>query len=189
MRLVTGRHEVRPTAVGFTHPEPANLSAYRRLLCEDVRFSQSELSFSFPAEYLNLPLSTADPDLHRLLQSQANALLNVLPQADSFYVAFQDALIKGMQTGKPNAAYIAEQLHVSERTLHRRLQEQQGKTFGSVLRETRLRLAKEYLGNRQLSLTEIAILLGYSEQSAFSRAFKQWQGETPRIYRERALKP
>jgi AraC-like DNA-binding protein len=74
---------------------------------------------------------------------------------------------------------------MSPRTLGRRLQEQ-GTTLKALLDDTRRRLALEYLRNRAHTLTEIAFLLGYSELSAFNRAFRRWTGSTPMQYREHA---
>ncbi len=76
---------------------------------------------------------------------------------------------------------LASKMHVSSRTLHRRLQEQ-GKNFNQLLRDIRLELATEYLADTRLSLSEISARLGYAEQSAFSRAFKQWTNTTPKQY-------
>ena len=76
---------------------------------------------------------------------------------------------------------------MSSRTLHRRLEERQ-LIFKQLLQKTRQQLAQQYLKEGRLTLSEIALLLGYSEQSAFTRAFKVWLGETPLRFQKRMLK-
>jgi AraC-like DNA-binding protein len=73
---------------------------------------------------------------------------------------------------------VARYMRMSSRTLHRRLEERQ-LVFKQLLQKTRQQLAQQYLKEGRLTLSEIALLLGYSEQSAFTRAFKMWVGETP----------
>ena len=83
-----------------------------------------------------------------------------------------------MQDGRPVIEEVARYMKISSRTLHRRLQERD-LVFKELLQKTRQQLAQQYLKEERLTLSEIALLLGYSEQSAFSRAFKQWLGITP----------
>ena len=80
---------------------------------------------------------------------------------------------------------IAPRLHMSPRTLHRRLEEE-GTSFRQVLTEVRRELAARHLSERRLAIGEIAFLLGFSEPSAFHRAFKRWTGHGPLSYRELA---
>ena len=92
-----------------------------------------------------------------------------------------------MQTlheGEPTLPVVASYLALSSRTLQRRLQER-GLVFQDILENTRRELAIRYLQDKTLSLTDIALLLGYSEQSAFNRAFKRWYNEPPKSYRTR----
>ncbi len=78
---------------------------------------------------------------------------------------------------------MAERLFLTERTLQRRLQEA-GTTFKKLLTEVRIDLADNYIRDSNLSLNEISFLLGFSELSSFSRAFKHWKGSSPRNYRQ-----
>ncbi|MDX1694660.1 MAG: helix-turn-helix transcriptional regulator, partial [Ketobacteraceae bacterium] len=81
----------------------------------------------------------------------------------------------------------ARRVNMSTRTLHRRL-EARGLNFQMLLGKTRRQLAQHYLSDTGLSLSEVAFLLGYSEQSAFNRAFRQWFGATPKGYRDKLIK-
>ena len=90
-----------------------------------------------------------------------------------------DALSEGV----PRAARIAREMGVSERTLHRRVS-QHGTSFQSILENAQRRLAEGLLVQSDHSIAEIAFLTGFSEQSAFTRAFKRWVNETPAAFRE-----
>ena len=86
--------------------------------------------------------------------------------------------------GKPKLAQVAQKIAMSSRTLERRLEEH-GVAFNKLVDDTRRRFALNYLRDRKNTLTEIAFLLGYSEVSAFNRAFKRWTGSTPLDYRHK----
>jgi AraC-like DNA-binding protein len=92
------------------------------------------------------------------------------------------AIIRNLSTGQVRLASIADELKLSPRTLQRKLSEA-GATFQQVLDQARFALAKDYLRQPQLSLVDIAFLLGYQEQSAFNHAFREWAGVNPGAYR------
>ena len=96
-------------------------------------------------------------------------------------------IVQSLHQGEPTLPIVAGHLALSSRTLQRRLQER-GLVFQEILENTRRELAIRYLQDKNLSLTDIALLLGYSEQSAFNRAFKRWYNETPKSYRMALLK-
>ena len=83
----------------------------------------------------------------------------------------------------PNIEHIADVLHVSPRTLQRRLQEE-GSSFQKVLEEARDQLARHYLNNSVFELNEAAYLLGYDDANSFVRAFRNWEGVPPARWRE-----
>ena len=84
--------------------------------------------------------------------------------------------------GEPDRSELARRLHLSERTLQRRLAEE-GRNYQQLLNDTRQQLAEQHLSTGDLPAAEIALLLGYSEPSVFFRAFRQWTGLTPGEYR------
>jgi len=90
--------------------------------------------------------------------------------------------MKELQGGNPAAETIAEHLHMSVRTLARRLAEEDT-SHKALLDELRSDLARRYLSDAGLAISEVAFLLGFSEPSAFHRAFKRWTGQTPRQFR------
>ena len=93
-------------------------------------------------------------------------------------------LAASLRNGRPNLAQVAQDLGLSSRTLQRRLREQ-GFVFGQLVEEVRRRLAQSYLDEGRLSVSEVAYLLGYSELSAFSRAYRRWTGAAPIAGRQR----
>jgi len=96
--------------------------------------------------------------------------------------SLQDIIVESLSHTCPTLNSVAKQLNMSSRALHRRM-ESRGMNFKQFLQQTREKLAKLYLKDPSLSLNEIAFLLGYSEHSAFTRAFKQWFGVTPKEFR------
>jgi AraC-like DNA-binding protein len=88
------------------------------------------------------------------------------------------AIIDGLANGSVSEASVAEQLHMTPRNLHRRLQKE-NTSFKLLLTEIRKELAQQYIQDRSKTLTEISYLLGFSEASSFSRAYKGWTGHAP----------
>ncbi|SER03048.1 transcriptional regulator, AraC family [Solimonas aquatica] len=174
-----------PERVGFLHGADA---AHARA-CEDffgcpVDFGSSHTEVRFPKAYLGISMPQHEPGLRALLDRQAQALLEALPEPGDFDRAVQQVLLRQLPEGEVNIERVAAALHQSARTLQRRL-ERTGLSWQQLLDRTREQLARQYLEDRGLSLAEIALLLGYAEQSAFTRAFRRWTGRTPRAFRQR----
>ena len=178
VRMLVGDEALNPTKIGFVHVKPENVEPYWQILGCDVEFGCKNTYIDFPVAMLALKVEKADPALRVLLDQQAHALLDVLPNGDHFEQQFYKYLLRAMQDGRPTIEEIAGYMKTSPRTLHRRLEERD-LVFKQLLQKTRQQLAQQYLKEERLTLSEIALLLGYSEQSAFSRAFKQWLGITP----------
>ena len=187
VRMLVGDEDLKPTRIGFVHTKPKDITPYSNLLGCDVEFECKNTYVSFPVSMLTLKVEKADPALRALLDQQAHALLDVLPNGDHFEQQFYKYVLRAMQDGKPTIDEVAGYMKMSSRTLHRRLEERQ-LVFKELLQKTRQQLAQQYLKEGRLTLSEIALLLGYSEQSAFTRAFKQWLGETPLRFQKRLMK-
>jgi AraC-like DNA-binding protein len=95
------------------------------------------------------------------------------------------AIIDALPSGAPREAQIARSLHMGARTLQRKLHER-GTSFSRLLEQVRRELAAQYVADARVPVIEISYLLGFSEPSAFSRAFKRWTGASPAVFRERA---
>ncbi len=178
-------HALQPIEVFFTNAAPGKLVAhYEDYFQCPVHFGQPNLAITFPAKLFSLPLLSSDQHLHALISSQAESLLKQAPNAETqhpFLMQLRATLVRALQAGEPTADYVASHLHMSNRSLHRKLSESH-LIFRDVLKETRMLLAKKYLHEARLTLPEVAFMLGYSEQSAFNRAFKQWFGQSPRQF-------
>lgn len=142
-----------------------------------VHFSQPCTLVSFPAANLSIPIDKPDKTLLAILQQQADLALQHLPSRNLFLQDAQRKLIELCQYGEPTLVQLAAQLNLSSRTLQRRLMQQQ-LSFQQLLDEVRQQLCHQYL-NQHVPLSDVAQLLGYSDQSAFTRAYKRWTGSTP----------
>lgn len=172
-------------AVEFVNPAPDDPQPYQAFFGGQVRFGQPCTRLILPLTYLQLPLRQADPALLALLDAQAEGFLR--QRRDGGLIdRCQQALIPLLRDGNPSLDALARSLHRSARTLQRHL-ETQGVSFRQLLDDTRRQLASGYLRDARLPLGEVAALLGYSQQSAFSRAFRQWHGEGPLAWRRRML--
>jgi AraC-like DNA-binding protein len=122
----------------------------------------------------------ADPYLNKLLVANCEqALAHRRTNRGAFRAAVENAIVPLLPHGKVRASHIAARLGLSQRTSARRLT-LEGVTFSEVLESLRSDLARQYLSDRDLSISRIAWLLGYQEVSAFTHAFKRWTGKTPR---------
>ncbi len=110
-----------------------------------------------------------------------------MPREDRLLASVRRVIGESLRDGDPKLVQVAKKLAVSPRTLQRQLKES-GVDFKALADDTRRRFSLNYLRDRKNSLTEIAYLLGYSEVSAFNRAFRRWTGLTPSDYRREATR-
>lgn len=175
-----------PREVRFEHAAPADASEHRRLLGTTVSFGHDTNSVVLEAALLDQPTRGADASLLPILERHIAGLLAERPAASDLAGQVRHIVARALGDGCPTIDMIADELGTTARTLRRRLDEL-GTTFQELVDAARLALAGEYLGDAAVSLTEVAFLLGYSDASAFTRAYKRWTGETPRAARKRAL--
>lgn len=164
--------------VVFAFAAPEDSSQYTRVLGPLVSFSGASHHLSFPAVALGFPLRTANADLFALLDDHAAMLLRKRPAPDDLVTRVKQWIADGLESGDTELESIAKKLHTSGRTLRRRLSELDT-SHRALIDEVRSALAQQYLANERLSLEDIAYLLGFSDPSAFHRAFKRWTGSTP----------
>jgi len=173
-----------PAEVTFSSPPPEHPEVYEAFFGCPVRFSAPYVSVRFPADYLSIPLTTANPALRQILDRQSVALANALPGNDPFAFQVQQVFLRLLPEARVSLKEVASEMALSVRTLQRRLTAG-GQTFQGLLDRTRQELAQSYLRDRSLSLFEITMLLGFAEQSSFNRAFKHWVGISPGEWREK----
>ena len=153
----------------------------------EVEFGVDVDQVTFSRSILEIAVVSADPYLNKLLIKQyEDVLAHRKLNRNAFALRVENAIVPLLPHGKANAKDVAQKLGMSQRTLARHLASE-GLTFVKMLQELRLDLAKRDLADRDLSITQIAWLLGYQEVSAFTNAFKRWTGKTPRTARQVAL--
>ena len=180
-RAFTGQ-PVRALAVDFVNRRPADVRPYEDFFGGPVRFDQPSTRVVLSARDLALPLRGADAALLALLDAQAEALLQQVAAVGEPVGVWRQALVGLIRSGRTQLPDLAQSLQMSPRSLQRRLAEQ-GQSFQTLLGQTRQQLAEAYLRDPNVELAEVALLLGYSEQSAFTRAFRQWTGQAPLQWR------
>lgn len=186
-RLITGSHWA-PRLVCFAHNAPPDVTEHQRIFQTPIQFLSGRTAMYVPNHILDTANASADPGLIGVLDDYAERLLEQRPTPTaatlSERVRFQ--LMETLTGGIPTAEEIAQSLHMSVRTLHRNLQ-QEGATFSELLNQLRQEQATNYLTNPNISISEVAFLLGFSEISSFYRAFKRWTGTTPAEFRAAKL--
>lgn len=167
-----------PLAVWLPHAPLGPASEYRRVLHCDVRFESERCGVVVDDALLDAPRAGSDPGLANLLQAHADILLARVPAEATFAEQVRGAVVAELREGEPDITKVARRLATSSRSLQRRLHEERS-SFRAMVDATRHELANVYLGEKNLSIADIAYLLGYSEPPAFIRAYKRWTGRTP----------
>lgn len=180
------REQGGPREVWFSHAPAPCIRYVERFFHCPVHFDAAKDSITFDSTLLSLPLPNHDPERCRELEQRARTLLSNRTQPRSFRGELVQTIARELGAGTPTLERIAHRMDLHPKTLARRLRSE-GTSYSELLEEVRLDLARRYLapGAR---ITEVALRLGYSEKSAFNRAFKRWTGETPESYRRRAGK-
>jgi AraC-like DNA-binding protein len=181
-RLTLGEY-FAPVLVEMERPQPQDPDRWEYMLSSRVKFSCSQACLTFSLADLTETLITGDPVLARVNDEQIQDYLDSFSE-HTLTRDVIDQIVQKLPDGAPSQQQIAETLNVSNRTLQRRLKEE-GTSFMDLLNDTRLQLARKYLGQRNRSVVETAYMLGFSEPSTFSRAFKRWTGVAPAEFREK----
>jgi len=184
VRRATGKPVV-PSRVRLQHARPADVALHTRVFGPGIEFGASEDALSFDRAACELPVVSADPALGELVLAHARTLLARLSEVASWTARVESVLAKELPHVAPNIDSAASALAVAKRTLQRRLRDE-GTSFEAVADAFRRTLAERYLKEQRLGVQETAFLLGYSEVSAFQRAFVRWTGLSPSRWRERS---
>jgi AraC-like DNA-binding protein len=174
----------RPLEMRFAHTRAASRRAIERQFNCSVRFGSEATEMVLSPEHLDLPVRGADPHLLALVTRHAEAALanDASARRGDLRARVERVILEELPKGTPTVAAVAEALGMGERTLARRLAGE-GTPFRRVVDELRRDMATGYLADPELSLSQIAYLLGYAEQSAFTSAFRRWTGRSPRRFR------
>ena len=173
----------RPLRVRLRRSEPPCVEEFNNYFGVRVEFSTNELSVLLSTSVMEADLPTANTSMARACD---HIIDDYLARLDQAHVVNQVRahLVQSMPAGKVNEHDIANALHMSVRSLQRKLK-QEGSSFKEVLDNTRRELALSYIKEKHTSINEITYLLGYSDPANFSRAFKRWTGMSPTAGRVR----
>jgi AraC-like DNA-binding protein len=172
-----------PKRTTVRHARPDHAPGYYQLFGPEMRFDQPCNSLVLPAERLSNAIIRRDIYLERLLLRHGEQLLADLTTDEPFSRQVKNLILQSLFTGEVDVEMIADRLQMSRYTLYRKLKDE-AVAFQDLLQETRRELALHHLTRRELSIQEIAFLLGFAEPSTFNRAFKRWTGQSPRHYRQ-----
>ena len=162
---------------------------FRTFFGVDIEFGANADEIWFPRPIALLPVAGRDEYLNELLRRYAEEALARKPRERlTVRSKAEDVLSKLLPHGRATASEVARRLGMSARTLSRKLVEE-GTSFAEMLDQLRAALAKRYLHDETLPVSEIAWLLGYREISSLTHAFKRWTGMTPRRFRSSQLAP
>jgi AraC-like DNA-binding protein len=171
----------RAVYVSFVH-RPADATAYQQALGCPVRVEAAWNGFAMTRDTWRLPMRRRDAALLGVLERHADEVMARMPQPNDVVALARRALARGLALGEASIGTVARSLALAPRTLQRRLAGA-GTTFQRLVEDTRREAAGRHLGQSELSIAEIAFVLGYSEPAAFHRAFRRWHGVTPLEFR------
>jgi len=167
----------RLQGVNFKHFEPRDIKPYFEYFACKLNFNQDENQLLIPLPLADEVLAGANPELAMLNDKVVTRRLALLDRND-IVARVQSELLDQLPNGNVSDDSVAAALYMSVRTMHRKLTEAKS-NFRTLLVETRRNLAEQYILDNSLTLTEISLLLGFSEPSSFSRAYKSWTGTAP----------
>jgi AraC-like DNA-binding protein len=169
-----------PTEVLLPRASPVDQEPYRRHFRAPVRFNQESAIIVFPIRDLDIRIAEADPMMRALLEERIQQMKG--SQGSEFSDDIRRLLRTRLTSNHCSAEDIADLLAMNRRTLSRRLKGN-GMGYRAIANEIRFEIARQLLTDTQVPLGQIAAALGYSEASAFTRAFRRWSGRTPTAWR------
>ncbi|OAF17528.1 transcriptional regulator [Bradyrhizobium centrolobii] len=182
-------HRLEPHKLKVRHFRADPPAEFKTFFGVDVEFGADADEIVFSASVASLPIVGRDSYLNKLLRRYAEEALASRPKERASMRSNVERLVPQLLPhGRASAPEIARQLGMSSRTLSRKLRDE-GVTFADMLDELRAALAKRYLSDRALPVSEIAWLLGYREISSLTNAFRRWTGMTPRQFRSSECRP
>ena len=181
VRDMTGTDH-RPIAVDFAASRQPHSEEIERVFGCSVRWNADAHRLRFTLDDWNQPTAHPDPDLLMVLEDHARILKERFPSSASLLQALDEILERAWENGPPTLDAAARRLGMSPRSLQRRLREEGG-AFSERVDDARRRAALRWLGCPEVSLAEVAYLVGFKEQASLTRAVQRWTGQTPRKLR------
>jgi AraC-like DNA-binding protein len=171
----------------FSYPEPAYSAEYRLMYSADLRFDRPNTLIAFEESYLDLPVVQNERSVKEFLRTAPESILLKYKNGSSLNARVRRRLRQCLPGEVPDFERLAEEMNMTPATMRRRLHEE-GESYQSIKDQLRRDLAISYLSHSSRSVMDIALELGFSERSAFHRAFRKWTGAAPGEFR-RTLQP
>jgi AraC-like DNA-binding protein len=166
----------------FSYAEPAHSAEYRLMYCADLRFNRPNTLLAFEAGYLDLPVVQNERSAKEFLRSAPESILLKYKNGSSLSARVRRRLRQFLPGTVPDFEELADEMSMTAATMRRRLHEE-GESYQSIKDKLRRDLAISYLSHSRRSVMDIALELGFSERSAFHRAFRKWTGASPGEFR------
>jgi AraC-like DNA-binding protein len=166
----------------FSYPEPAYSAEYRLMYCTDLQFDAPETAIFFDARYLDLPIVQNERTIKEFLRTAPENILVKYKNGSSLSARIRRRLRQLLPGDVPDFEAIAGEMKMATATMRRRLNEE-GASYQEIKDQLRRDLAISYLSHSERSVMDIALELGFSERSAFHRAFRKWTGASPGEFR------
>lgn len=185
MCRITAGERIMPLRVSMQRPRPDCEARFREMFGETIEYAAADYRLVFDKQEVHEPLMTAQPELVRM---NDQTVIDYLARYErsSIIMQVKSRIIDQLVNGIPQQQGVAEALHVSLRSLQRKLRAE-NTSYKDILNETRQQLALQYIRESHRSIGEITYLLGFTEPSNFARAFKRWTGKSPAEYREKRV--
>lgn len=182
---LTGRN-LEPIAIQLDFPEPPQADEFRRAFRGPVTYSNARNAVVFPTSWLSLPLVQNPLSLSKFLKDSIALIIVGNNQPIGLPDQIRAIISKGYGNTFPDFAQVCETLNMTPQTLRRRLKDE-NTSYQTIKDSIRQDAARYYLAKEELSIDEIALMMGFSEASSFHRAFKKWTGQTPASCRRELL--
>jgi AraC-like DNA-binding protein len=166
----------------FSYAEPVHSAEYRLMFCADLSFNRPNTAIAFDASYLGLPVVQNEQSLKEFLRTAPESILLKYKNGSSLSARVRRRLRQFLPGEVPDFEGLADELNMTPATMRRRLHEE-GESYQSIKDQLRRDLAISYLSHSSRSVMDIALELGFSERSAFHRAFRKWTGASPGEFR------
>jgi AraC-like DNA-binding protein len=166
----------------FNYPEPRHSAEYRLMYCTDLAFRRPRTAITFAADYLDLPIVQNERSAKEFLRTASESILVKYKNGSSLSARIRRRLRQLLPGEVPDFETLAGELNMTTATLRRRLHEE-GASYQGIKDQLRRDLAIGYLSHSKRSVMDIALELGFSERSAFHRAFRKWTGASPGEFR------
>jgi AraC-like DNA-binding protein len=169
-----------PVEVRFAHSKPKNVAPFHSFFGAPLHFDSEQYAVVFSKDWLNRRVSESSPELLQLLQREIDKL--EVREASSFVEQVRTLLRTTLVSGHASAGQVADLLSMNRRTLNRRLSVY-STNFQRLVDEVSFEIARQLLEDTSMGIVQISMLLGYSNASAFTRAFRRWSNTTPAKWR------